>query len=247
MAKKNSAKPIAESYSMPALSGLYGMPPFEYRDSQNLLVCFETDAKVLRQLVPAPLTPNAENMMFVTVTDFMCSGFGRYYEAHMFTQALFKKRVVNYSIYLILDNDVAICGGREIWGFPKKLGRLNMSLKDDVASATVERGGIKLIDIAMRMSEFGTPEDVAGPAEWIAHKVIPSVTTGAPHEVDQLTSTTLTNVAIREVHKGRGSLQFGTSPSDPFHEIPINKILGGFYFRNDVTLPDGKVAHNYLS
>ncbi len=246
MATKRVAKSIAKSYSMPELSGLYGTPPFEYRDSQNLVVSFETDPRVLRNLVPEPLTPNKDNVMFVSLADFMCSGFGRYYEAHIFTHALYKRRLVNYSIYLILDNDVAICGGREIWGFPKKLGELSMTLKDDVASGIVQRGGITLIEIAMRMSEFGTAEELAGTSEWVAHKLIPSVSMKAPPEVDQLTTTTLTNIAIREVHKGRGSLKFGASPSDPFDEIPIKKVLGGYYFRSDLTLGDGAVLHNYL-
>jgi acetoacetate decarboxylase len=247
MAKKRIEKSTSSFYSMPELSGLYGTPPFQYRDSQNLLVTFETDPAVLRSLVPQPLTPNADNLMFVSIADFMCSGFGRYYEAHIFTHVLYKRRLANFSIYLILDNDVAICGGREIWGFPKKLGRLTMSLKDDVASGIVERGGMPVIDIAMRMSQFGTPAEMEGPAEWIARKVIPSVAQHAPHEVDQLTSTTLTDIAIREVHKGAGMLKFGPSPSDPFTQIPIKKILGGHYFRSDLTLGYGEVLHNYLA
>lgn len=249
MAKKPARKSTAHqsAYAMPELSGLYGTPPFHYRDSQNLLVSFETNASVLRSLVPKPLTPNKDNIMFVSIADFMCSGFGRYYEAHIFTHATYQRRTVNYSIYLILDNDVAICGGREIWGFPKKLGRLTMSLKDDVASGTVERGGMKLIDVAMRMSEFGTPEELEGTAEWVAHKIIPSVSMDAPPEVDQLTSTTLTDIEVREVHKGAASLQFGSSPSDPFDAIPVNRVLGGYYFRSDLTLGDGQVLHNYLS
>ena len=42
--------------------------------------------------------------MFCSVADFVCSGFGRYLEAHLFTHATYKRRLVNYSIYLVLDN-----------------------------------------------------------------------------------------------------------------------------------------------
>jgi len=246
MAKKRVSKTGSKAYSTPELSGLYGRPPFEYRDSTMLLVQFETDPRVLRRLVPAPLVPNRNNHMFVSVADFLCSGFGRYYEAHIFTHATFKRRPVNYSIYLVLDNDVAIGGGREIWGFPKKLGRLQMNLRDDVASATAERGGITLISAAVRLAAFGTPDDLSGTTEWIARKLIPSVAHDAPPEVDQLTTTTLTNVVVREVHKGPASLSFGDSPADRMSEIPIKKVLGGFYYRTEFTLGDGAVAHNYL-
>ncbi len=246
MAKKKRAMKIKHPYSSPEISGLYGTPPFHYRDSAMLLVQFETDARALRRLVPSPLTPNRDNQMFVSVADFLCSGFGRYYEAHIFTHATFQRRHVNYSIYLILDNDVAIGGGREIWGFPKKLGRLRMELEDDVVSATVERGGITLITSALRLSEFGTPNDLAGTSEWITRKLIPSVSMSAPPEVDQLTSTVLTNSDVREVHKGPATLEFGNSPADRMADIPIKKTLGGFYYRSDFTLEDGEVVHNYL-
>jgi len=247
MANKRASQKSKHSYSTPALSGLYGKPPFEYRDSPMLLIQFQTDPRVLRRLVPTPLTPNKDNNMFVSVADFLCSGFGRYYEAHIFTHATFKRRPVNYSIYLILDNDVAIGGGREIWGFPKKLGRLTMNMQDDVVSATVERGGRTLIDAAMHMSEFATPGELNGTPEWVTRKLVPSVSLDAPPEVDQLTSTTLTNTALREVHKGPATLNFGASPADRIAEIPIKKVVGGFYYRTDFTLEDGEVIHNYLA
>lgn len=246
MARKAAAKKKQHPYSTPEISGLYGRPPYEYRDSTMLVVQFETDARMLRKLVPAPLTPNKNNHMFLSVADFMCSGFGRYYEAHLFTHATFQRRPVNYSIYLILDNDVAIGAGREIWGYPKKLGRLSMTLRDDVASATVERGGITLINSAVHLAEFGQPEDLSGTSEWITRKVIPNVAHNAPPDVDQLTTTTLTNGDVREIHKGGATLSFTDSPADRLSQVPIKKVLGGFYYQTDFTLGDGEVAHNYL-
>ena len=65
--------------------------------------------------------------------------------------------------------------------------------------------------------------------------------------VFQLTSTTLTNVVIREVHKGPATLRFGLSPADRFADIPIEKIVGGYYLRTDFTLEDGEVIHDYLA
>lgn len=247
MARRKASRPKTRSYSMPEPSGLFPAPPYEYREVNQLLVAFETDAKTLKQCVPAPVVPNKENLMFVSVADFLCSGFGRYLEAHVFTTGTFKRRPVNYSIYLILDNDIAIGAGREIWGFPKKLGRLTLDMQDDVVHTTVERGGITVIDAAVQMLEFGTPEDIAGTPEWIARKFIPNVASDAPPDVDQLTSTVLTNITVGEVHKGPATLSFNPSPADRLHEIPIKKIHGGFYFQSEMTLPDGEVAHDYLA
>ena len=243
MAKK---KALASPYSMPALSGLYPKPPYEYREVSQLLIAFETDSRTLRKLVPSPVSPNKENLMFVSVADFLCSGFGRYLEAHVFTTGTFKRRPVNFSIYLALDNDVAIGAGREIWGFPKKLGRLNLDLVDDVVSSQVERGGRTIIDASMHLERLGEAEDVAGSPEWIAHRFIPNVSLKAPPDINQLTSTVLTNIEVFDVYKGAGTLKFGESPADRLCEIPVKNVLGGFYFESQFTLGDGEVVHDYL-
>ncbi|MCP4006256.1 MAG: acetoacetate decarboxylase family protein [bacterium] len=247
MAKKRASHPKKRGYSMPELSGLYGKPPFEYREAKQITVEFQTDPRVLRKLVPSPLTPNRDAKMFVSSAEFLCSGFGRYLEAHVYTHATFQRRLVNFSIYLVLDSDVAIGAGREIWGFPKKFGRLSLDMKDDVVSTRVERGGRTIIDAAVHLAELGTAEDLGGTPEWIAHRFIPNVSLSAPPDIDQLTSTTLTNVVTHDVHKGAATLAFGSSPADRLEVIPIHKVTGGFYSDYQFTLGDGEVIHDYLA
>jgi acetoacetate decarboxylase len=247
MAKSRASRPAARAYSMPALSGLYGKPPFEYREAKQMTVEFKTDPRVLRELVPPQLTPNKDAKVFVASSDFLCTGFGRYYEAHVYTHATFKRRLVNFSIYLVLDSDVAIGAGREIWGFPKKYGRLTLDMKDDVVRTTVERGGCTIIDAAVHLAELGTEEDLGGTPEWIAHRFIPNVSLSAPPDIDQLTSTTVTNVVTHDVYKGAATLAFGSSPADRLEVIPIKQVTGGFYFDYQFTLGDGEVVHDYLA
>lgn len=247
MAKARARRKTANAYSMPEMSELYGKPPFEYRDVKQLLVEFETTPQVLRKLVPAPLTPNRNSTMFCSIAEFVCSGFGRYLEAHLFTHATYKRRLVNYSIYLVLDNDVAICAGREIWGFPKKLGRLTLDMTDDVVRGTVERGGITLIDASMHLARLSNAEELGGTADWVARRFIPNVSLAAPPDIDQLTLTTLTNIEVGDVYTGAGSLSFGESPADRFADVPVRKVNRGFYYESRFTLPDGDVLHDYLA
>jgi acetoacetate decarboxylase len=248
MAKTRARRTAPASYSMPELSGLYGQPPFEYRDAHQLLVMFRTEPRVLKRLIPAPLQPDAQGRMFVTVSHFFTSGFGHYYEAGVVGLAQFERRPVNYSLYLLLDNDIAIAGGREIWGFPKKLGRVALDERDGVLRGTTERGGITLLDCALQLAQFGSPDEItSGSPEYVCRKLLPSVVAHAPPEVFQLTSTTLTNIVVREVNKGPATLAFATSPADRIVDIPIVEVMGGYYFRTDFTLGDGTIIHDYLA
>jgi len=246
MASKRKTARANRSYSMPELSELYGRPPYFYREVDQLLVAFRTDAAVLRALVPAPLVPNRDATMFLSIAEFLCSGFGHYLEMHLFTHATFQRRLVNFSIYLILDNDVAICGGREIWGFPKKYGRLTLDMQDDVVRGTVERGGITVVDAAVRLATMTTPEALGGSAEWIARKYIPNVSLAAPPDVDQLTSTVLTDIEVGDIHCGPATLALTPSPADQLARVPVREVTGGWFYASTFTLPDGVVAHDYL-
>jgi len=247
MARNTASRPTTGSYSMPALSGLYGKPPFEYREAKQMTVAFRTDPTVLRALVPPPLVPNEEATMFASSAEFLCTAFGRYREAHILTHALFEGRLVNFSLYLILDSDVATGAGREIWGFAKKMGRLSLEMKDDVVSTRVERGGLTIMEAAVHLAELGSEEDLGGTPEWITRRFIPNVSLAAPPDIDQLTSTTLTNVVTNDVYKGAATLRFGSSPADRLEEIPVEEVIGGFYFDYRFTLEDGKVVHDYLA
>ena len=247
MAKKRSARTVSHAYSMPEMSELYGQPPYEYRDCAQMLVIFRTAPKVLANLVPAPLVADKDGTMFVAISEFFVSGFGHYHEVIIAATATFQRRPVNHALYLVLDNDIAICGGREIWGFPKKLGRVTLDTQDGIMHGTVERGGIQLVEAAVQLKQFADPSELTGSLEYVSRKLIPSVRNGAPPDVLQLTSTTLKNVVVREVHKGPATLRFGMSPADPFHRIPVEEIVGGYYYRTDFTLDDGEVVHDYLA
>ena len=94
MAKKRRSRTASKSYSMPEMSGLYGRPPFEYRDARQMLVVFQTDPRVLRKLVPRPLTPDKDGTMFIAMSEFFTSGMGSYKEMNIAGIASFKRRPV---------------------------------------------------------------------------------------------------------------------------------------------------------
>ena len=61
-----------------------------------------------------------------------------------------------------------------------------------------------------------------------------------------MTTTTLTNMQIRDVHCGPATLVFGESPSDRLADIWIKSIKGGYFFESSCTLEHSQVLHDYL-
>lgn len=103
--------------------------------------------------------PSPDGDLNLTLSRFHVSGFGAYQEAILYAAATFEGEPVNHALYLILDNDIAVCGGREIWGAPKKIGRLAFDERDSVMTTRVERGGIDIIKAAVEVGPL-LPNDV---------------------------------------------------------------------------------------
>ncbi|PJK18213.1 acetoacetate decarboxylase family protein [Mycolicibacterium goodii] len=237
-----------QSYGLPVLSPLYTEPPFEYRDAWQQLILFRSDPDVIRKLLPAELEPAPDGDLNLTLSRFHVSGFGSYNEAILCAAATLRGEPVNHALYLILDNDIAVCGGREIWGFPKKIGRLTFDERDGVMTTSVERGGIDLISASIEVGPL-LANNVLDDASlsYTNFKLIPSVKNGAPPEVQQLTKTTLTNFELKRIYRGRATLNFNESPVDHLSKLPIREIVDAFYYNADFTLGDGEVVHDYIA
>ena len=248
--KKPAVKAIAnphQTYSMPYMSPLFIAPPMEYRDNWSQHVTFRSDPKVIAQFMPKPLVPNPDGLMFMLTSNFFATGFGHYREATLCAHAKFKGKPVNYTLFLMLNNDMAICGGREIWGWPKKLGEIEIDEADGVVQGRVGRAGVELVRTNVALTELIEPGGLGGTTEYVNWKFIPSVKNGEPPDVNQLTWTKLTNFVPHKVYRGAATIEFGRSPSDHYAAFPILEVLEGYYYSCDFTLEDGEVVHDYLA
>lgn len=79
-----------------------------------------------------------------------------------FITASFNGKEGNYSLPLMLDNDIAFAGGRENWGFHKKIANVKLKEKNGVVSGIVKRGGHQLVKAFMQIGLLGKAGDVAG-------------------------------------------------------------------------------------
>ena len=238
---------IEDAYSIPRTAPLYGKPPFEYRDCWQMCISFKTTPEIIRELVPEPLVPNRDNLVLCSINRDNSSGFGHYNEMYLAIPSTFNEISGRYAVYFYLDRDVPFAAGREIWGWPKKEARIAFAEKEAVLMATVERGGIELVRAAMELAELGSPEEFQTVPTWFNFKLIPSVKKDTPPDVMQITSTPLENFKIKQLYKGKATLEFGDSPADPLHEIVIKEVQSGVYINVDFTLTYGNVIYDYLT
>src|SRR5215469_1668301 len=120
---------ILTSPSMPIASPSYPKGPYRFIDREFMIISYKSDPDAIREALPEPLEPDGSDTVlyeFIKMPD--SAGFGDYTESGVVIPALFKNEPVNFTAQMYLDDEPPISGGREIWGFPKKLGNRNSRL-----------------------------------------------------------------------------------------------------------------------
>ena len=117
------------AFSMPLTAPAYPPGPYRFVDREYLIVTYRTDAPTLRALVPEPLQVEEPLVRYEFMRMPDSTGFGDYTECGQVIPVTLNGRKGNYTHCMFLNDHPPIAGGRELWGFPKKLG--NPTLRPD--------------------------------------------------------------------------------------------------------------------
>ena len=109
---------------MPAAAPSYPKGPYRFINREYLVITYETDPQANKDALPEPLEPGDKPLIayeFMKMPDSY--GFGDYSESGVVIPCKFKGQDVNFTCQMYLDDEPPTTGGREIWGFPKKIGK----------------------------------------------------------------------------------------------------------------------------
>jgi acetoacetate decarboxylase len=235
-------------FSIPAVAPLYEAPPYIYQGNRSINILFKTSPETLKALVPAPLVPNPDCVLFIYFTQFnvVTPIRFRYLEMGIGVPVTFSDTAGQYAVYVYLDQAGAIVPGREIYGWPKKDAAVYFIEEKDSTSARVVRDGVVLAEATLQLREKVDPIPQQPDAPWINLKLIPSVKKNALPDVMQLTSTVIES-KMKEMYTGFATLKLGSLVSDPLGNIPILAVLEGRFTVDDITLGYGDVIYDFLS
>lgn len=246
--------------SMPMASPSYPKGPYRFIDREYLIITYESDPEAIRTQLPEPLEPDGSNTVlyeFIKMPD--SSGFGSYTESGIVIPAKFKGEAVNYTSQMYLDIEAPISGGREIWGFPKKLAQPTLDVREDTLTGTLYYAGERVAMGTMRYKQEQITYDLKGEAvctscvETLAKKMgktqvnlkfIPDVD-GSP-AIAQLVAYNLSDIDVKGAWSGPARLHLVPHVNAPVADLPVKNVIGGMHFIADLTLPYGRVLHDYL-
>jgi acetoacetate decarboxylase len=232
--------------SMPVDAPYYQSPPFYYRDARSMTVTFETDPDAAAAILPEGLELPVPSHAALMVVHYPTSTFGPYNEAILGLRCRWQGEDHVYIAHIVVDTVPPLVGGREIWGYPKKIADIELQKQDEFIRGTVERpAGVRLVTAAMRPERPLPPAGGVDPGV-LSLRVIPSAELDQPPAVAELIQVPSTDRRTHEAWSGPATLRFDAgSALDPWHVLPVREVLIGVFSRFDFTLPHGRVLRRY--
>jgi acetoacetate decarboxylase len=249
---------ILETASMPLASPTYPKGPYRFIDREYMIISYESDPDAIRAAVPEPLEPDGSNQVlyeFIRMPD--STGFGDYTESGIVIPCRFQGEAVNFVAQMYLDCEPPISGGREIWGFPKKLADVSLKVNRDTLAGRLEYAGqpVALASMAYKHDNIicggngGLVCDTAPLVKKLSKtqvnlKLIPDV--DGSHAIAQLVAYNLVDIHVKGAWESPARLHLIPHVNAPVADLPVRRVIGGSHFVADLTLPYGRVLFDYL-
>ncbi len=228
--------------AMPIDAPAYREKPFHFRGARMCRLDYETDAEAAAALTPAQLTLTDPVSASLWFCEYPWSSVGPYREAILSVDVLYGDEPFFYLSHLILDSEIPIQVGREMYGIPKKMGAIEFTQEGDVRAGYVERPeGIRICSAVFRTeTPLDSPPD-GTPWRIITLRAIPSPEKDKDHSLVELIQTDII-LSSMEMWAGNGSCHFpGISTFDPWHKLPVRKMLNMTYMVTDAVLEESKI------
>jgi len=238
----------AKAFAMPLTSPAFPPGPYRFVNREYLIITYRTDPERLRAVVPEPLevTEPVVKYEFIRMPD--STGFGDYTETGQVIPVSFQGRKGGYTHCMFLNDEPPIAGGRELWGFPKKLASPSLRTEIDMLVGTLDYGPVRVatgtmaykhkqVDLAAIKATLTAPNFLL--------KIIPHVDGSA--RICELVEYYLEDVTIKGAWTGPGALSLNPHAMAPVAELPVQEVLSAVHILTDLTLGLGKVVHDYLT
>lgn len=236
------------AFAMPLTSPAFPPGPYRFVNREFFIVTYRTDPAALAAVVPAPLEI-AEPIVkyeFIRMPD--SSGFGDYTESGQVIPVTYKGEKGGYVHAMYLDDGPPILGGRELWGFPKKLASPRLAVEKETLVGTLDSGSVRVVTATMgykwaELEEGPVMASLTAPNFLL--KIIPHVDGTA--RVCELVRYYMQDITFKGAWTGPADIELFRHALAPVAQLPVLEVLGASHILCDLTLGLGEVVHDYLA
>ena len=238
----------ANAFAMPLTSPAFPRGPYRFSNREFLIITYHTDRDALRAVVPEPLEILEPLVKFEFIRMPDATGFGDYTESGQVIPVSFRGVKGNYTHAMYLNDHSPIAGGRELWGFPKKLASPKLETDIDTLVGTLDYGKVCIAKATMGFKHSAVDHtkvltSLAMPNFLL--KIIPHV--DGSTRICELVRYYTTQVTLKGAWSAPSSLELHPHALAPVADLPVLKIESALHMIADLTLDLGEVVYDYLS
>lgn len=236
------------AFAMPLTSPSYPPGPYRFVDREFFVITYRTDPDALRAVVPEPLEIDEPLVKYEFIRMPDSTGFGDYTESGQVIPVRFGDQKGGYVHAMYLNDDAPIAGGRELWGFPKKLAEPALSVVKDTLLGTLDYGPVRVATGTMGYKHYALDlreVEASLKAPQYLLKIIPHVDCGL--RVCELVRYFLEDLTVKGAWSGPAALELHQHALAPVAGLPVLEVLSGVHILSDLTLGLGEVMHDYLA
>jgi acetoacetate decarboxylase len=230
----------------------------DFPNAEILLAVFRTDAKVAREIIPAPLKAAKEALAITFVARYPETNFGCIYnEGALFLQCEYRGENGYYCLSMPVDDDMAMVAGRENYGYPKKMAdNITLEQKSGHVIGSVIRKGVEILRLECQLEKeagqnalkyLGEPVldwdgNTCNKVLSFLFKYFQSPDGGSFDYLPRLVREPVLFRSAGVLQEGSGRVTLSSTPFDPLGEVPVREVVAMLYGRWHNTMLPGKVV-----
>jgi acetoacetate decarboxylase len=213
---------------------------YQLLDVKLVYAMFTTKLGTIERLLPPPLEPAETLACTAFVAEYPRTNFiPGYNEAAVFIPCQYKGEAGRYCLAMPVTTDIAMIGGREVYGYPKKIAEsITVTRTGNEVHGLCVRHGFPIVEIKGTLTDEMEERSAPGP-NFVIKSILDEKGIGArknPVLVRNVNPSEFSKIEI-----GEGTLTFGESNYDYLHEIPIDQVMAIMYMEDGtITMPPGE-------
>ncbi|OJD29681.1 acetoacetate decarboxylase [Diplodia corticola] len=198
-------------------------------------IAYRVTLASIQHLIPDMLEVEDEPLVQSMFLEYGMSTVGAYNEFVHLVEVTYQGRKYDFPIVLILDNESAIFAGREVFGYPKVFGRVDIkrSTGNAVLLGSVQRPigeeAVSFEFLPERRADAPPPSPSTAAKLVLNLRVIPSAVPGQPPAVRELVPVQM-DMELKDIWYGKGRVSFPKkSLINPWADADIIKYEAAWF------------------
>lgn len=237
-----------QAFAMPLTNPSYPRGPYRFINREFMTITYRTDMEALRAVVPEPLEIPEPIVKYEFIRMPDSTGFGDYTESGQVIPVTLNGQAGGYVHAMFLNDESPIAGGREIWGFPKKLADPALRVEKDTLIGTLNVGLVRVATGTMgykhrTLSADKILKSLEAPSFLL--KIIPHV--DCTPRICELVRYYMSDITVKGAWEGPAGLELHSHALAPVAQLPVRGVISAVHILTDLTLGLGEVVHDYLA